>query len=443
MIAVLAAPMMLLLGGAIDTLQLTNAKATLRAATEGAALAAASLTNIDDIEALADQYVRANLPDGEPWDSVDIEILTADVATNSRRIEIMASVDMAATFLRLAGIETTRISASSFATQSAENIEIALVLDISSSMRGQRLDNLQTAASDFVDQMLEGRLAETVSISLVPFGGSVNVGSLFSSYVVRKNRAYVDPAPNFYSQGPRIPLYPYRFTDGRKCLELHQSDYSDKVLPLRLRSQLPHFWRWTKFNPWCPENSSSVLLNSNNASQLKRKISQFTLSDGTGMDVGAAWGMKFLSPKWRGLLGGNFSRRPSDYNDEGTIKVMVVMSDGNITGQIRPKDYSFYSYAGSHNGTNNEQFITQGGDADTPASTYVASGLFKNVCNQMRDNGIKVFTIGFQVATDSTADKLLSRCVANGGSYYQVESLDIGTAFRAIISSLSNLRVTG
>lgn len=439
MIAVLAAPMMLLLGGAVDTLQLTNAKATLRAATEGAALAAASLTNTDDIETLADQYVRANLPNGEPWDSVEITILTSDVSENSRQIEIMAGIDMQATFLRLAGIETTRVSASSFATQAAQNIEISLVLDISSSMNnGGRLSDLKQAAPEFIDEMLQGRLSDTVSINLVPFGGTVNIGDMFDSYAYSTSIAYNDPSSWYYSQGTNISWYPYRFSNGSKCIEFTPNDVNDDVLPNRWRSQVPHFWVWWDFNPWCPEDNNSVLLNSNNASALKSKIRGITLSDGTGMDIGALWGMKFLSPDWRGRISGDFSNRPADYDDQETVKVMVLMSDGDITGQIRPKDFRKTRAAGS-----NHQEMTPKGNASSSTSSYTASGMFKSVCKQLQANGVKVFTIGFQIKNGSLADKLLSSCVSNGGAYYHVESTDIGEAFRAISNSISTLRVTG
>ncbi|MCK5750392.1 MAG: VWA domain-containing protein, partial [Oricola sp.] len=59
------------------------------------------------------------------------------------------------------------------------NIEVALVLDITGSMGGDRIDDLQTAAKEMVDIVVREDQSEWYSkLALVPYSMGVNVGSL-------------------------------------------------------------------------------------------------------------------------------------------------------------------------------------------------------------------------------------------------------------------------
>ncbi len=51
---------------------------------------------------------------------------------------------------------------------------------------------------------------------------------------------------------------------------------------------------------------------------------------GTTSNLGLAWGWRVLSPRWRGLWGGNTpADRPVDYNSALSDKVIVLLTDGN------------------------------------------------------------------------------------------------------------------
>ena len=58
------------------------------------------------------------------------------------------------------------------------------------------------------------------------------------------------------------------------------------------------------------------------------------------------WGARALDPAWRGNLGGSFSDRPASYDDRDTIKILVVMTDGEATAQIRSEEYTYYDWWG-------------------------------------------------------------------------------------------------
>ena len=61
-------------------------------------------------------------------------------------------------------------------------VEVSLVLDISSSMGNfNRIDNLRTAGQDFIDTLFEGAEPGQVSVSLIPYAGQVNAGPAVSA----------------------------------------------------------------------------------------------------------------------------------------------------------------------------------------------------------------------------------------------------------------------
>lgn len=173
---------------------------------------------------------------------------------------------------------------------------------------------------------------------------------------------------------------------------------------------------------------------------LNAQIDAMTLSDGTGTDIGLLWGVKSLSPEWRGKLGGDFENRPADYDDPETMKIMVLMTDGGITAQFRPKSQH---YDGLDDIDGNQQTIVARGNFYSANTDNNAYGRQKKLCEELEQNGVKVFTIGFKINASSQAAMQMAECAVNGGNYYLVDSLDISQAFESISASISNLRVSG
>ena len=64
----------------------------------------------------------------------------------------------------------------------AENIEIVLVMDITGSMKGTKLENAKAAAKALIQKVLGDEPSDKkIRFALVPFSGSVNVGADKSS----------------------------------------------------------------------------------------------------------------------------------------------------------------------------------------------------------------------------------------------------------------------
>ncbi len=451
-------PVLGLLGGSIDVVRLTTRSAEMRSAVDSAVLAAANLSSAADVAGIIEQYLDASFADDPAFLNTINVTIDADVALNSRVVGLTAAGEIDTIFLRLFGINTLPVVAQGSAAQSITNIELSLVMDISSSMAGSRIAALRPAAVEFVNQILTPTSTPTTSISLVPFGGSVNLGPLFDTLAAPLASAVVDPSESDYDIGDDVLTTDFRFTNGDNCIELEQSDFGPGLIPDGSRGQVPHFWRWNNFNPWCPGPASQVLFQTNVVGDLEDVINGMTLSDGTGMDIGAAWGLKALSPAWRGELGGAmFTDRPADFSADDTLKVLVIMTDGAITEQSRPEDFTLLNThtnrptnnapnigsVGDQGNNNNSQTVVDRGGQSAPATADNAVGHFRAVCEAAATNNVVIFTIGFQISPGSLSDVLLQDCATPTGGYFLVETLDIATAFNSIAASVNTLRIVG
>ncbi|MEP6355571.1 MAG: pilus assembly protein TadG-related protein [Hyphomicrobiales bacterium] len=443
--AVAFVPVAFMIGGAVDVFQFTTTKTTLQNATEAAALAAASLNNKQNanLEQIANEYVVANLPEGDFFSNVVTNVNAVTISSSEREIEITASLDLDLPFFRFIGIKDSIATAESTAIQAETGFEIALSLDISLSMDGDRIAALEEATKDFIELILKGQA--NTSISLIPFGGSVNVGSqLFNEYAYENSNAIVDPSQSQYFIEENVPFNAFRFSEGDNCLEYTQDDFSDELLAANSHSQLPNFTAFRLRGPWCPVSDSEIMLNSNDAAALSQRVATMgnQLSAGTATDIGALWGAKVLSPKWRGKLGGDFPNRPAEYDDTSITKIFILMADGGVTEQIRPQSTITSSNVQLNNGSRPRQTIVEEGNLTDPASDNTAFGHLKKTCDEMAGNGVRIYAIGFKI-TNTEDITTLQNCVANGGAYFSVQSLDLAQAFEAIRTSISALRISG
>jgi len=446
-------PLIVLAGGTVDLIRISNASLQLNRAVESAALAAASLSNNGDLNSTLNDYILKNVPEGSDWSSLNIEPNVIENTDTSRVIEVTASVTIKTPFLTLIGQQYSNIQAFAAAAQEAKFTEVSLVIDISSSMRGNRLVQLREASHDFLDLMLEDNLSETTAINFIPFGGTVNIGpNLITRYFPLSG--YMDGQPaSEYGDGKEITQKLYRFLGARNCIEYRAEDFDLDDIELNSRAQVPHFYYWNQNNPWCPENGTSQMyLNRNDLAELKNAVDDLELSDGTGMDIGLLWGAKALSPELKtaaALDGGSFSDRPADWDDKQTQKVIVLMTDGGITRQFRPKnpwknltpkDYG----TGIVNARNNKQNATDKGNINSASSTPDNSVAYmKTMCDQAKAKGIIIYTVGFKIQKNTLPDQSLSYCATSPSHYYFVETSDLSEAFKAIASSIKSLRIVG
>jgi CRISPR/Cas system-associated endonuclease Cas3-HD len=105
------------------------------------------------------------------------------------------------------------------------------------------------------------------------------------------------------------------------------------------------------------------------------------------------------------------------------MKVLVVMTDGAATAQYRRAQNwqgDWYTY---------ELY-----------SAATARANMEAACDDAETAGVHIYTIAFQVS-GSTNRTLMRECASKTENYYQVESLDISSAFNAIAADLNSLRL--
>ena len=155
-------------------------------------------------------------------------------------------------------------------------------------------------------------------------------------------------------------------------------------------------------------------------------------SGNTHINLGAAWGWRMLSPRWRTLWGGEMNTKslPLDYNTPLMNKAAIIMTDGDNT--MDNSNRSAYGYLSEGKlGTTNQ----------TTAEAQLDTRLGK-VCTSMKANNVIVYTISF--GTISSASATMLRNCASKAEYYfdSPDSTALQTSFRQIGDSLANLRIS-
>src|SRR5690606_7570704 len=164
--------LMVVIGGiAVDVMRFESRRVALQQTMDRATLAAASLENVLDPGDVVESYFAAAGIQGE-LDKVEVI-----QAMNSRTVKANAKVRSDNHFMSILDVPYLQANNLSQAEQRVTNVEISLVLDISGSMASNnRINNLKTAATAFIDTVLNQDTENKISISIVPYNGQVKLG---------------------------------------------------------------------------------------------------------------------------------------------------------------------------------------------------------------------------------------------------------------------------
>lgn len=323
-------------GVGIDLMRFERDRATLQYTLDRAALAAADLDQpLPPRDVVLDYLRKAGLADY-------LTGLTIDEGLGYRTVSATAAIDVPTQFMQMTGVDVLRAPAATTAEERIDGVEISLVLDVSGSMNwNRRLRNLKIAAKDFVDTMIDNSPDGNLSISIIPYATQVSLpDEMISQFNVSAEHSYSN-CVNFASAdfrsaaiNPAAPLQRtmhfdpwYRF-DGRGSspMELIGMDRGyDSSLPVC--EAMPN---------------REILPLSKDRATLKSYIDNLWARGNTSIDVGMKWGAALLDPSLRGVVGGligagkvspAFADRPTDYDAGTTLKVIVLMTDGQNTSQ--------------------------------------------------------------------------------------------------------------
>lgn len=539
---------MLIFGGiGIDLMRFERDRANLQYTMDRAVLAAADLDQTLDPEAVVRDYLdKAGM-------SAYLTNVVVDEGLSYRTVSASASSTFKTQFMRMSGVDTLTAPAASTAEERIDGVEISLVLDVSGSMNSNsRLTNLKVAAKDFVDTMVDNTEDGNMSISIVPYATQVSTPENFLNKLnVTSEHGYSN------------------------CVNFASADfYTTAIDPARQLKRTMHFDPWSRRydgRDYSPERLVRIPVCSDEASRemvvlgkdpdaLKAFIQNLSATGNTSIDVGMKWGTALLDPSLNpvisemvddGQVDGAFSARPTSYTSGETLKVIVLMTDGQNTSQYYlPDEYrsgstgaywnageKVYSIltgpdsydrdgdgdriepiyywvekdkwvdhpygTGSYEETTTEwvctdtywwggcanysyetttETVVEGGgepvllskaelfakttaysiayDIFAPAvgstqarydwynsdtyGTYVDSttknARTKAICDAAKDEGIMVFTIGFEAPYSGLA--VLKDCASSDSHFFDVNGLEISDAFSSIASSIRKLRLT-
>jgi Flp pilus assembly protein TadG len=313
-------------GIAIDVMRYETQRVQLQYTLDRAILAAASLSQTLDPQSVVENYFETAGLEGYRL-RVNVE-----QGVNFRRVEARAELETQTLFMSLFGQPVLTSPAAGAAEERVRNIEVSLVLDVSGSMgNSNRMTNLRPAARSFVTSVLEANDNpngdQLVSISIIPYDHAVNMGTTLSSVFALTNE--------------------HNFS---RCARFYDADFTftgiDPTAPLQ---RMGHFDRDTNNSsspipsPACHTDETAAIIPwSNDEEDLHDLIDSLEANGWTAIDQGMRWAVALLDPEARPALSDlveagdvhpDFDGRPASYLDPETIKIVVLMTDGENTRQ--------------------------------------------------------------------------------------------------------------
>ncbi len=350
---------MLIFGGiAVDLMLYENRRTHVQNSTDRAVLAAANIKQTVPAKEVVKDYLRKvgiEVSD----DDIDVQQVGTMPVITGRQVSVRVDAQSPTLLMNMIGIDWLPYGSVSEAEQSVNDVEVSLVLDISGSMgSGSKLSNMQTAARDFVDGVLEGAEDNRVSISLVPYSTQVSAGPELIDRLVTEHDHEFSHCLNFVEADfstTAIQRYrPMTDGDGNPVTDGTGAPIMEPI-PL---SQTASFDPFSGYNrrshryPVCRDASYvDILPWSNSAQDLKNQIDGFVASGNTSIDVAMKWATALLDQSMNAALVSleaddtdgipidpEFTVRPRPHTYPDVLKFIVLMTDGINTTQYELRD---------------------------------------------------------------------------------------------------------
>lgn len=159
---------------------------------------------------------------------------------------------------------------------------------------------------------------------------------------------------------------------------------------------------------------------------------------GTLTDVGLAWGWRAISPRWRGLWGGDTpDHLPLDYDHPLMQKVVIILTDGENQFYDNPPS----GPAGSDYTAHGRLGEGRLGTTSSSGGRNAVNNRTLAICNAMKAEGIILYTILFQVNNEGT-EETFEACATTPQHYFSAPSnAELAQVFQRIAGELNNLRL--
>lgn len=467
MFAFLLVPLIALAAMTIEVGQAYYANTRLAYAVDAAAVAAAKY-DLAQAQTNANNIFYANFPPNYMGITTSPVVSITQDQTN---ITVTASGNMPTILSKVFEINSMRLRASATVLRSLVGLEVALVLDETSSMLdNNKLQALKNAANNFLDVIygVNNNTRLNTGVAIVPYAMVVNVGNNKQSWLSDPTTA--SNTANFPTGQPWKGCVKTRYTlsgtnvtvtdwdDRTPTTQKFETFFAQSTWPYHPTNQ-----SWD--NDWSISGNNVVVRNAysianvgpncncgdailpmiNDKSILKNKINGLTVQMGGTDPSRIVWGWRVLSPLWDGLWTGGLPIK--SYRASNNIKAVVMMTDG-VT-EVPTRSYTGTSINGYESRSNpavigtNRLSTKRFYNTTTQAAAIAAvNASFLQTCAAMKAQGIQIYTVLFQV-NDSTTENMYRTCATTPANYYKPSTTqEIYDAFSKIASSLNRIRIT-
>ncbi|HEY6633364.1 MAG TPA: pilus assembly protein [Rhizobiaceae bacterium] len=466
LMAMVVAVLSLSAGYALNIAQLYNARSGLKNALDAAVTSTArdiisGKIAADDARDRVELFLQAN---GDPTfaagDRLVLDTLTIDKTRST--IKVAGHVDVALYFPLFGLSSERRVTNVSAAVYADKRIEVAMMLDVTGSMakkgKVDKIGDLKAAAENAVRSFLQYQDAKNprVRVALVPYASGVNVGALATNiYAEQSGKSDLPPAANDTVIGgkknttelPAFSTYVSKVASAFPRKDSCATERKDKDGKPDFSDDAPDTVRLNKNGKKyyalvnrddnlsgsgmneCPEAKVVPLTTDQDA--LLKSIGAFKANGYTAGAIAIQWTYYMLSPKWRGAIKtAKLGDGPSDRDDKKISKVAILMTDGQF-------NTAFAGVSSNFNGQDSK--ARQSAEA---------------ICKNMKDDGIEVFTIGFDLdnkdmsrAERDAAKGVLKKCATKDTSaikhYFEASTgEELDNALQEIVSNTERLALT-
>lgn len=472
-------PTLAAIGAAVDITRALQVKARLNSALDAAGLAAGKKIDASDavIIETANAYFQANYP----ADALGVPgALSVNITDDKIQLSVTANVET--TIMKIMGFNDIDVSSTNEISREVTGLEIALALDNTGSMAGTKLANLKAASHELINILFgDDNSPLHLKMSLVPFAAGVNVGPLFDPVWLDMAGASSIHGENFaFPAGTNLwTLYNNTHLinrDWNGCVMERPNGLDEVDTPPTASNPDTFFVPWLA--PDEPNGSSPTYPNSylsdgtfpsgtsaatkqrstvkytnasvsstskgpnygckdtqpitpltNDRLLLESKVDAMVAADLTHIPIGLAWGWRTLSPEAPYTEG-------ELYSAQDNIKAMVLMTDGDNTISAA-SNHNLSSFTGYGYLSKARLGTTNASTAETRLDQKTA-----RLCTNVKNAGIRLYTIAFQVSNSTTLD-LLRNCASSPENFFASSSgAALSDAFRVIATELASLRLS-
>ncbi|MDO8297517.1 MAG: ubiquitin-activating E1 FCCH domain-containing protein [Caulobacter sp.] len=184
---------------------------------------------------------------------------------------------------------------------------------------------------------------------------------------------------------------------------------------------------YTSNGTGCP--SAQIVPLSTDKTALKAVISGLSATGATAGQIGTAWGWYMVSPNFGSLW--PTASRPSAYDAPDVLKVVVIMTDGEFNTA-----YCNGVLSRDSMGSDSQQINCNATNGDETAQALA-------LCAAMKAKDIVVYTVGFQLGGNRTAENFINSCATDSSHVYLPSSgAALKDAFSAIGRDILKLRLS-